>query len=166
MRRTAAILALAPSICGAQLTDWKRFELKDRMGDSPTIAFYAESSERFTGASDKAGILIGCKGKKPTLVVNANVQLQPELGGRTSARIRLDDGAAVAVSGNESTSGDAVQIESPAQWVRNLAKAKRALVEVEPYRRGKSVAAFSVAGLAVHAAEIEKHCGIRLVTPK
>ena len=166
MRLFVAIAVAAPCLVHAQLTDWKRMVIEDRMGGPPTIAFYADSSERFPGATEKAALVIGCEKKRPKLVISAGVQLQPEYGGGTTARIKLDEGAAVTVSGSESTSGDGMFINGPAEWIRRIAGAKRVMLEVTPFRRGKGVVSVMVAGLAVHATEIEKHCGIRLAAPK
>lgn len=167
MRRALALLALLPVTAGAQLTDWQRVELRDPMGDGKAIAFTASSSERYPGAirKDAPSLVIGCSKKRPKFIIVAEVQLQPDHSleyGQRGARIKLDDAKPIRTTGRETTSGDAIHLGDPASWIKRMAGAKRALVEVTPYRHGPSVVTFMVSGLNVHAKEIAEHCGIQL----
>lgn len=162
-----AFVAVTSGAAGAQLTDWKRYEPDDRMGDGRNIAFYAESSEKFPGtmSTSRPTLLIGCSKKKAKFVIMAEVQIQPDSNleyGQRAARIKLDEAKPIRIVGSEANSGDAIYVGDAPGWIRRLAKAKFSLVEVTPFRHGPSTVKIAVAGLSAHAKEIAEHCGIQL----
>ena len=151
----------------AQLTDWKRVPVESRMGEAPMIAFYAQASERFVDGARKGKpmLMIGCGPNRARFAIMAEVQIQPETGGaygQRSARIRLDDGKPIRIVGQESNAGSDIYVPDGAAWIKRLASAKIAMVEVTPFRHGPTAIPFAVAGLDVHAKEIEQYCGVKL----
>lgn len=160
----AVAIALAVS-APAGASDWSRHEMSSRMGDPATLTFYAESRERFSGGEpgNAPMLVIACERGRARFAIGAAVQLQPESTYKVRhVRIRLDDGKPISIAGEENTGGDAVHIGDAAAWIRRLAGAKVALVEVTPYRKGASTVAFPVSGLGEHADELAARCGVKL----
>lgn len=162
-----ALMACAAGSASAQLSDWRVQRTEDRMGDGVSIGIYATASEWFTSdrRADKPSLLIACTKKRARLGIMAEVQLQPDQSagyGRVPARIKLDDSPAVRVVGEEVNSGDAIIVPDGANWIRKLAKAKRVMVEVTPFRGAPTAIPILVSGLDVHAKEIAEYCGVKI----
>lgn len=105
-----------------------------------------------------------CTSKKVQFIIDTEVQLQPTGGsyGSRKARVKLDDEKPETIVGTESTSGDAIFVGNASAWLKRLAAAKVAKVEVTPFRHAPAVADFAVFGLPWFANVIDRHCGIRL----
>ena len=114
----------------------------------------------FKGRQLRARLAIQCEPKKPAALL-ADLGFPIARTSRGAARIKFDDALPKSITGSPSTDNQALFLPGAAALIQQIAKAKEFRVEVTAVTQQPVILAFSVAGLAEHAADLAT-CGIKL----
>ena len=138
------------------LSRWRVSSKKNEMDGVVTTTLITRSLN--LGAA--GALIIRCGGDKAEVYVSVGDQVQPELGGGHSVRIKFDSEAPIPEGWNESTDSRALFSYLPLQLMHRLLTTKRFLFEFTPFESSNRVLSFDLTGLfrAITPA-ITKSCG-------
>jgi len=153
-------------VAGSASAAWRADVDRSPIDNKDTLLVYVPAKKdplREKLRRDTPVLFIRCSQGDLQIYLSAGTVLERDPQTHIAGRIRYDDADAESLLGELSTNYQAIFMAYAQEHLDHLLKARRVLVEFTPFRDGKQIAEFDVAGLDRHLPLLRQHC--RLAKP-
>ena len=148
------------------LRSWEVSQKTSDMDGTKEAYLSLAASDEIAGfiGTHRPTLVIQCKKRKPEVVVNVGMPLQPEYGEYETyaVRVKFDDGKPIAQRWTGATNSEAAFSQNPKQLIRQLSQSNTFLLEFTPFEKAETTVTFSVSGLKEKFETVHDVCGFTM----